>query len=609
MNMNSEFSLSRMAQQCVRIFDCAVIVGAALACPFGVSAADLGKADSMLVAKLDSGESVRVIVRMKAPAAAGMFSAPFSSPAAHLAFAHSALEVKNIKKLGTNGAVTADISKEGLASLQSDPAVLRVIEDRLSRPFLFDTVGLIEAGSNVIEASGGAGQVVVVLDTGINAEHPFLKGKIVEEACFSSPADPPDPNAKPGAATPWVRSSVCRAGLSSDYTAGAGKPCPAQVAGCSHGTHVAGIVAGSPAMLQSRKIRGVSPSARIISVQVFTQFDDQRACGAFSPCALSFASDQLRALEFVETIATKYKIAAVNMSLGSGGYSGPCTTDLLAEPPDENRKPVIQRLIERNIATVVATGNDGLPTQVASPACVPGVVAVGAITKAGALASYSNSSPLVSLLAPGDHVYSAALQGGFVEEDGTSMAAPHVAAAWALIKQAWPNATVAQVLNTLSATGKPVAEPTTLVARPSIRVAAALTLAASDSKKGAAMPSPASPVSTVGMTEGVSASSAKGLIVSLPESGPTGRAPTSQRYILRFPADSPAHSLPVGDLARQIQMSVGSTASVVVRPDRTVTVEDPQGISDRGAREIKDQFGERTRITNDQLSVPLQRNR
>jgi hypothetical protein len=79
---------------------------------------------------------------------------------------------------------------------------------------------------------------------------------------------------------------------------------------------------------------------------------------------------------------------------------------------------------------------------------------VGATTKTDAEADYSNYHPvMVSLFAPGIAINSSVPGGGWDSWDGTSMAAPHVAGAWAIIKQKWPTASVANVLKGFQDTG------------------------------------------------------------------------------------------------------------------------------------------------------------
>jgi subtilisin family serine protease len=127
----------------------------------------------------------------------------------------------------------------------------------------------------------GSGQVVAVLDTGVDSAHPFLAGKVVEEACFTS-------NRVAG-------SGNCPNGTSTQTGPGSGVPCTYAPSGCRHGTHVAGIAAG-----RGSTFSGVAKDANVMSVQVFSRFTGSIcASSGEDPCTRSYVSDQMAGLERV----------------------------------------------------------------------------------------------------------------------------------------------------------------------------------------------------------------------------------------------------------------------------------------------------------------------
>ena len=138
------------------------------------------------------------------------------------------------------------------------------------------------------------------------------------------------------------------------------------------------------------------------------------------------------------------------MSLGGGVFDTPCD--------DEPFKPAIDNLRGLGVATVVASGNNGQPASLASPSCISSAISVGATTLGDEVAWFSNVSSFLSLFAPGDYIVSSIPGDDFAPLSGTSMAAPHVAGAWAVMRQAVPSASVDTILAAFQNTGKPVTD-------------------------------------------------------------------------------------------------------------------------------------------------------
>jgi subtilisin family serine protease len=183
---------------------------------------------------------------------------------------------------------------------------------------------------------------------------------------------------------------------------------------------------------------------------VGSKFNLQSDCGSSpAPCVRFFFSDVIGGLERVLRLRNQFDIASVNMSLGGGIFDSACDDEVPA------LTTIIKKLSNNNnkIGVVVASGNDGSNDGIGIPACISRAIAVGSTTKADNVSSFSNHHDLVALMAPGSSIRSSVPGGGFAFFNGTSMATPHVAGAWALMKQARPNATVDEVRDAFSITG------------------------------------------------------------------------------------------------------------------------------------------------------------
>ena len=115
-------------------------------------------------------------------------------------------------------------------SSPSTPMSNGYLDDVLLFPVLTDSTPLVEADQAWNAGYNGSGTVIAVLDTGVDKAHPFLTGKVVEEACYSK-------------TEPGVSQTLCPNGLDQQIGPGAAVPCT--LTNCFHGTHVAGIAAGS----------------------------------------------------------------------------------------------------------------------------------------------------------------------------------------------------------------------------------------------------------------------------------------------------------------------------------------------------------------------------
>ena len=254
----------------------------------------------------------------------------------------------------------------------------------------------------------GSGVSVCVVDSGIDATHPGF-AHVVERGRLE-----------------WA-----------DFTAEASRE-PVDTNG--HGTHVAGILA------MNDVLTGGAPNVRLLVARVFT------AEGGTSNDIIAAAVDWCRGR------------GADVISMSLGGLTYPAVAELLRQDASAS-EAAVQRALDAGLYVVAAAGNTEINRDVASPANVPGVIAVGALqtdvtTKALFSQSGLNEGPAVGtredpdrkpeVSAPGVSITAPMAPGSAIARDvdgcarpycaldGTSQATPFVSAALALVLEAVP---------------------------------------------------------------------------------------------------------------------------------------------------------------------------
>jgi subtilisin family serine protease len=332
------------------------------------------------------------------------------------------------------------VSPDMLADAQEAPALS---EDDRERALLSVSTDAIKVRDAWARGFDGSGQVIAILDTGIYALHEmFQNNKIITEACFS------------GGGT---GQTMCPDGSKQIKSqAGAASDCTGGSSVCDHGTHVAGIAAGLtvPFADNSRNTSntrlGVAPKAGLLPIQVFSRFTTG-CTGTATTCLRSSSSDQLSALNYLIDVVNQgqlgagKQLVAVNMSLGGDpDYSDYCYTYPLVS--------ATRLLRQLGVLLTISSGNDETNDRVSAPACMKEAMTVDASTRTHTDGvPYSNSAPAVDIIAPGGvsgaSISSASIASAnsYAGKTGTSMAAPHVAGAIAVLRSKMPNASADQV--------------------------------------------------------------------------------------------------------------------------------------------------------------------
>jgi subtilisin len=289
-------------------------------------------------------------------------------------------ELKFISELRKNGKqLGIDLIEEDFFFPLSDKKSIATEPEMLSLAITQSNNLRLPWGLNTIEAysswqiTQGTGARVMILDTGIDQNHPALSGNIEKGKNLLD---------KPAAQYEYFDE-------------------------VGHGTHVAGTIVGH---LQNDPklgdiILGVAPESRLLIGRV---------------CAVKIGCSVLSIIKGLDW-AISEKVDVVNLSLGS-----PEDSELL-------HNAIRAAVNTAGIVVVAASGNNG-SDKLLFPAQYPETISVGAVDNELNRASFSQYGPSLNIMAPGVGIFSSIPISNYGGKDGTSMAAPHVSGAVALLK-------------------------------------------------------------------------------------------------------------------------------------------------------------------------------
>jgi serine protease len=320
----------------------------------------------------------------------------------------------------------ADLEKT-LKHLNSDPSVVAFEPESQVRafstpPYFTSQWGITTVDSeSVSETTQGAGIVVAVVDSGVNANNPDLAGRVIDGV------DYPD-------GFSYLNSSNlidnCVSYTDARYF---GRPDHADYGKYDpngHGTHVAGVISSN-----GIGIKSVAPQATIMPVRVLSSSGSGDVSDV--ACGVIYAANN--------------GAHVINMSLGS-------------DIDSPSLRAAVSYAISKDVVVIAASGNDGTTGVDTYPAALPDVIGVGAISNNSGqpIASFSNKGNYVDVVAPGVGIWSTCSSpsencstadgdSNYESLSGTSMATPFVAGLAALVRSMDTNLDASDVANIITA--------------------------------------------------------------------------------------------------------------------------------------------------------------
>lgn len=310
-----------------------------------------------------------------------------------------------------NGIVVKNIPEDVVNKIRDLPYVKSVVPNYKISATLDESVPLINAddvwklkdnnGNNIT----GQNVTIAFLDTGVDYNHLDLKDNYIADGSYdfvNNDTDPMDDN--------------------------------------GHGTHCAGIAVGKGNESNFQYV-GVAPDAKFYEFKVL----DSNGNGDLA----TYLDGMHRALDPNNDSDSSDHVDIISLSFGTENPGN----------PDDEFCQAVDDVVDAGVVVVVAAGNLGPGSKtITSPGCARKSICVGSTDKSDVIASFSSRGPVEwdgnymikpDLVAPGVSITSAKLGGGYTTKSGTSMAAPHVAGAAALILQAHPEFSPEEVKNLL----------------------------------------------------------------------------------------------------------------------------------------------------------------
>jgi hypothetical protein len=299
-----------------------------------------------------------------------------------------------------NGFLIKKISMDLILKIKNLPFVKDVYPDKKIYVTLDQSIPLINADDvwkledSIGKKVTGEGITIAFLDTGVDYNHIDLKDNYISDGSYdfvNNDSDPMDDN--------------------------------------GHGTHITGIAVGK-GIESNYQYVGAAPDASFYSFKILNNMGE----GNFS----TYYDAMMRALDPNSDGDYSDKVDIISLSFGT------------KEPgnPDDNLCEILDNVVNAGVTVVAAAGNLGPgKNTITSPGCARKSICVGSTNKNDIISLSSSRGPVEwsegsiekpDIVAPGVNIKSTRNSGGYELNSGTSMAAPHVSGAVALLLQTNP---------------------------------------------------------------------------------------------------------------------------------------------------------------------------